>query len=59
MVKQVVIVHKPEKGADHDIDKEFVPEQGQSLIPTEKKREIIKEISILWGAFKFKVYGNK
>jgi hypothetical protein len=47
------------KGADHDIDKEFVPEQGQSLIATEKKKEIIKEISILWGAFKFKVYGNK
>lgn len=59
MVKQVVIIHKPEKGADHDIDKEFVPEQGQSLIATEKKREVIKEISILWGAFKFKVYGNK
>lgn len=48
-----------EKGADHDIDKKFVPEQGQSLTPTEKKREVIKEISILWGAFKFKIYGNK
>ena len=55
----VVIIHKPEKGADHDIDKEFVPEQGQSLIATEKKKEVVKEISILWGAFKFKVYGNK
>ena len=47
------------KGADHDIDKKFIPEQGQALIATEKKREVIKEISILWGAFKFKVYGNK
>lgn len=63
LVKKPVYVkkNKPKvvKGADHDIDKEFVPEQGQSLIANEKKKEVVKEISILWGAFKFKVYGNK
>lgn len=55
----VIVIERPEKGADHDIDKKFITEQGQLLISTEKKKEVVKEISILWGAFKFKIYGNK
>ena len=55
----VVEIERPGPGADHDIDKKFEPTQGLHSLPTEKKKEVVKEISILWGAFKFKVYGNK